>query len=82
MFNGHTLRLSEEGLQESSAPATKAGGMFVPRKAGGSRQKTGLGIVRAGAKTGNSTGRTAGDVGSTGGTKGQEEFRKMLMGGR
>ncbi|KAF9454778.1 hypothetical protein P691DRAFT_716623 [Macrolepiota fuliginosa MF-IS2] len=80
LFNGHTLRLSEEGRQESSAPPPKAGGMFVPRKAGPSRPKAGLGFSRAGTKSRNSVDVAGGSESTGDGAKGQDDFRKLLMG--
>ncbi|KAJ3565020.1 hypothetical protein NP233_g7910 [Leucocoprinus birnbaumii] len=74
VFNDHTLQLSEEGGQVKSAPPPKAGGMFVPRKAGASRPKAGLGFTRAKGKNESSAG-AAGVSGSAGGAKGQNDFR-------
>jgi hypothetical protein len=79
MFNDHTLQLSDEGRSESSAPS-KAGGMFVPRKAGPSLQKAGLGLRRVNAKGESSTEGVARESEGTGGAKVQDDFRKLLMG--
>lgn len=77
IFNDHTLQLSNEGRQDSSVPPPKTGGMFVPRKAGPSRPKVGLGFTRTSAKAGSSS---AGTGGESRGTKGQDDFRSMLGG--
>jgi hypothetical protein len=82
VFNGHTLHLSEEKSWESSVPASKAGGMFVPRKAG-SQRKPGLGFTGnpMKAKKGNGASTSGSGSGSLRETrKGQDDFRKMLTG--
>lgn len=82
MFNGHTLRLSEGAGQDPSTSAPKAGGMFVPRRAG-ARPKAGLGFAKSGTKPKGPSGTTAEGSGKAGGAeKGQDDFRKMLMGGK
>lgn len=81
VFNDHTLQLSEDDRQDKSAPPPKAGGMFVPRKAGPSRPKAGLGFTRAKGK-GESSAGAAGGSGTAAGAKGQKDFRNMLMGGK
>ncbi|XP_006462676.1 hypothetical protein AGABI2DRAFT_186557 [Agaricus bisporus var. bisporus H97] len=82
VYNGHILNLSEEKTGESSAPTSKAGGMFVPRKAG-SQRKAGLGFTRNPAKAEKGSGASASGSGNgdlSGDGKGQDDFRKMLMG--
>ncbi|KXN88177.1 hypothetical protein AN958_07636 [Leucoagaricus sp. SymC.cos] len=80
VFNAHTLRLSEEGGQETSVPTPKSGGMFVPRKAGSSRQKAGPGSSRRPGAKGESTLSSQGGPSGAGGVKGQDDFRRMLAG--
>ncbi|KAH6912804.1 RNA-binding protein Prp24 [Coprinopsis sp. MPI-PUGE-AT-0042] len=84
VFGDKTLQLSEDGKEGavSTGPPPKAGGMFVPRRAGGSRPRAGLGHARAPpparpAATGDSA-----SPGSTSGNRGQDDFRKMLLGGK
>ncbi|PFH53912.1 hypothetical protein AMATHDRAFT_186548 [Amanita thiersii Skay4041] len=78
VFGGNTLELSEEA--EGVAPPI-TGGLFIPRRAGISRPKAGLGYTR------NTTTSTAGGnkvptfvqhENSQG--RGQDDFRKMLSG--
>jgi hypothetical protein len=74
--------LSEEKSGEASVPVSKAGGMFVPRKAG-SRRKPGLGFTgsRVRAEKGNGASTSGSGSGGQDETeKGQDDFRKMLAG--
>ncbi|KAF8349290.1 hypothetical protein F5887DRAFT_945363 [Amanita rubescens] len=71
-FGGNVLKLSEEQPEE--------GGLFVPRRAGPSRPKAGLGHVKSAAqqkKSGNGDKSTT-FVKSQGEGRGQDDFRKML----
>jgi RNA recognition motif-containing protein len=94
LFNEQALELSEEsqsGLSRSrqAAPPTKMGGLFVPRAAA-SRPRAGLGPPRkpgigAGGKTASSAPSDV-DNGIRPSQpqlgRGQDDFRKMLSGGR
>lgn len=70
-FGGNVLKLSEEQPEE--------GGLFVPRRAGPSRPKAGLGHAKSAAqqKRGNGDKSTT-FVKSQGQGRGQDDFRKML----
>ena len=71
-FGGNVLKLSEEQPEE--------GGLFVPRRAGPSRPKAGLGHVKSAAqqkKSGNGDKSTT-FVKSQGEGRGQDDFRRML----
>lgn len=88
IFNGKTLRLSEEtfngsGKSRPAAPPPKTGGMFVPRAAK-SRPRAGLGAPR---KPGLGTQVTPLPSASSASApsvppqgRGQDDFRKMLGG--
>ena len=73
-FGGNTLQLSEEQPEE--------GRLFVPRRAGLSRPKAGLGHARnAGQQKGSDENKSTASVKSQDATsqgKGQDDFRKML----
>ncbi|KAF5338939.1 hypothetical protein D9611_008706 [Ephemerocybe angulata] len=87
VFEGKTLRISEEGKEGSArnaGPPVKTGGLFVPRKTAGSRPRAGLGFVRpapapaAPSAAGPSSSTTGAASSQT--NKGQDDFRKMLGG--
>ncbi|KAG6918338.1 hypothetical protein DXG01_015197 [Tephrocybe rancida] len=82
IFNGNTLKLSEEGrdgaVARSAAPPPKAGGLFVPRSAA-SRPRAGLGHTRKPAPKPSAPGaHNQPAAGPSGQGKGQDDFRKML----
>lgn len=94
IFNDKPLELSEESQSGQShsrpaAPPTKTGGLFVPRAAA-SRPRAGLGPPRKpgiGAGTKGSAPAPSNAVDSTQRSqpqqgRGQDDFRKMLSGGR
>lgn len=95
-FNGATLTLSElpdaptaSGSSAKSGAGAAAGGLFVPRTAA-SRPRAGLGHARkapaaAAAASGAPVASSSGGGGSMGppaGGRGQDDFRKMLSGGK
>lgn len=94
-FNGVTLTLSElpdapaaPGSSAKSGAGAAAGGLFVPRTAA-SRPRAGLGHARkapaAAAASGAPVAGSSGGGGSMGppaGGRGQDDFRKMLSGGK
>lgn len=72
------------------APPSGTSGFFVPRNAV-SRPRAGLGSKQRGFGTGQAAGshpgapaagRSASSANSSGGAKGQDDFRKMLLGGK
>ncbi|TCD69018.1 Splicing factor [Steccherinum ochraceum] len=88
VFNGHTLRFSEESLERAAASRatgqpSATGGLFVPRTAA-SRPRAGLGSKKSGAvvnpvTASASTSTSAAPTSSSAGPKkGQDDFRKML----
>ncbi|KZP31530.1 hypothetical protein FIBSPDRAFT_776202 [Athelia psychrophila] len=90
VFNGNTLRLSEEtssgtGRSRPAAPLPKTGGMFVPRAAK-SRPRAGLGAARKSIPAAQTTPAPSISAPSTSATsipqqgRGQDDFRKMLSG--
>ncbi|KAI9057468.1 RNA-binding protein Prp24 [Trametes sanguinea] len=93
VFNGNTLQIVAENVtgpptSRPIAPPSATSGLFVPRsavsrpRAGlGSRQR-GLGAAQASTSSTSTSGTsTAGTSGGNGG-KGQDDFRKMLLGGK
>ncbi|KAF8630909.1 hypothetical protein AX17_005267 [Amanita inopinata Kibby_2008] len=81
-FGGNILQLSEEAPETRAGAPGTAGGLFVPRRAGMSRPKAGLGHVRnvITSRAATSTDPTFVAEQQTLPTqgKGQEDFRKML----
>ncbi|KAH7914268.1 hypothetical protein BJ138DRAFT_1177428 [Hygrophoropsis aurantiaca] len=79
IFNGNELQFSEESIVPgNSRGAGSSGGMFIPRSAK-SRPRAGIGRERKpgiGAKPATST--TIASSATSGGAKGQDDFRKML----
>ncbi|KAJ2935129.1 hypothetical protein H1R20_g1982, partial [Candolleomyces eurysporus] len=85
VFEGKSLTLSEEGKEGSSrsaGPPAKTGGIFVPRKAGGSRPKAGLGFSRAPPPPEARSSAPQASSSTTSAGRGQDDFRKMLQGGK
>ncbi|KAI0056538.1 hypothetical protein BV25DRAFT_1893853 [Artomyces pyxidatus] len=86
VFNGTQLKLSENEDRPGAARAAPAptGGMFVPRHAA-SRPRAGLGHVRKPAVVPNATVSSSSAVADQSGPrqgKAQDDFRKMLAGGK
>ncbi|EJT99026.1 hypothetical protein DACRYDRAFT_24111 [Dacryopinax primogenitus] len=94
VVNGHPLEVLEESAAQAVRPAAGSStGMFAPRTAG-PRPKAGLGhkgtagrATRAAAGSQASAGRAgitsnSGAVNGAGTNKGQDDFRKMLSGGK
>lgn len=86
-FGGNTLELSED------VPAARSGGvssqsdstsLFKPRRVGGPKPKAGLGFKKAPVVVNRPGGSTTGSAPSSsttaksGGSKGQDDFRRML----
>ncbi|KZT61784.1 hypothetical protein CALCODRAFT_490685 [Calocera cornea HHB12733] len=97
VVNGQPLEVIEEAAAQTARPAAGAtsSGMFAPRRAG-PKPKAGLGHKGAGGRGGarvsfiaggaisttTSNGATAAPVNGSSSTKSQDEFRKMLGGGK
>ncbi|KZO99622.1 hypothetical protein CALVIDRAFT_534036 [Calocera viscosa TUFC12733] len=97
VVNGHALEVLEEAAAQSRRPAaaSTSTAMFAPRRTG-PKPKAGLGhkgaIGRGGARlsfaagqtmsTSTTNGNSTGAVNGTDSAKGQDEFRKMLGGGK
>ena len=94
VFNGNTLQIVAESTTgpptaRPLAPPAANAGLFVPRaavsrpRAGlGSRQR-GLGTVQAsGSAAASASNASAPQAPSGGASKGQDDFRKMLLGGK
>ncbi|KAH9890065.1 RNA-binding protein Prp24 [Cubamyces lactineus] len=91
VFNGNTLQIAAETssgppTSRPIAPPSATSGFFVPRNAV-SRPRAGLGSKQRGLGTAQgSTAPAAGGSGASGnnggGGKGQDDFRKMLLGGK
>ncbi|KAI0712607.1 RNA-binding protein Prp24 [Earliella scabrosa] len=95
VFNGNTLQIFAEGTTGPAtssrplAPPAANAGLFVPRaavsrpRAGLGSKQRGLGTARASGAAASSSSNTAAPKADTGGSgKGQDDFRKMLMGGK
>ncbi|OJT12790.1 hypothetical protein TRAPUB_10625 [Trametes pubescens] len=96
-FNGNTLQIVAENTtgpptSRPIAPPSGTSGFFVPRNAV-SRPRAGLGSKQRGFATGQTGGSrpgapaaggsgTSANSGGGGGAKGQDDFRKMLLGGK
>ncbi|KAH9851597.1 RNA-binding protein Prp24 [Lenzites betulinus] len=90
-FNGNKLQIVAENTtgpptSRPIAPPSATSGFFVPRNAV-SRPRAGLGIRQRGARGAQASSASAasGSVSSAdngGGGKGQDDFRKMLLGGK
>ncbi|KAL7280196.1 hypothetical protein ACG7TL_006615 [Trametes sanguinea] len=93
VFNGNTLQIVAENItgphtSRPIAPPSATSGLFVPRSAV-SRPRAGLGSRQRGsgaaqAATSSTTASTTSTSGTSGGSggKGQDDFRKMLLGGK
>lgn len=87
VFNGNTLQIVAEAtatLARPMAPPSATTGLFVPRAAQ-SRPRAGLGSKQRGLRSStammpSTTGASGSGGQSSGGAKGQDDFRKMLEG--
>ena len=80
IFGGNALKLGEDVFSSRSSQApnqTKGTTLFAPRKLGPSKPRAGLGFKKERPSDSNVT---ATGSSSAGGGKGQDDFRKMLLG--
>ena len=81
VFGGNTLKLGEEDIpvsRSSQAPnQTRSTTLFAPRKLGPSKPRAGLGFKKDRPGEPNVTAPGSSSAGSG---KGQDDFRKMLLG--
>ena len=78
IFGGNELRLGEDmpSSRSSQAPNQNRGTLFAPRKLGPSKPRAGLGYKKD--RPGEPT-VSAPESSTGGGSKGQDDFRKMLL---
>ena len=80
IFGGNTLTLGEDIASSRSSQApnqTRGTTLFAPRKLGPSKPRAGVGFKKNRPDEPNVT---APGPSSAGGSKGQDDFRKMLLG--
>lgn len=80
IFGGNALKLGEDVFSSRSSQApnqTKGTTLFAPRKLGPSKPRAGLGFKKERPSDSNVT---AAGSSSAGSGKGQDDFRKMLLG--
>ena len=81
IFGGNTLRLGEDvpSSRSSQAPSqTRSTTLFAPRKLGPSKPRAGLGVKKDRPGEPHVTAPGSSSAGSA--SKGQDDFRKMLLG--